>query len=178
MTTANAPVSAQSSLEDETSASTPRVRTRFAPDEIVARLDAAARKGRLPGFRPTSSRALFEVREIGHPFQAELLAHASRLDSEARTELAFELRIRPLLPFIFALMLALSIWPGIYVVDSMLRQYFSWYTIPTWWWYLPLTVPTSPWAFWSALKKSRAAARAEAAELINKISAELHAETV
>jgi hypothetical protein len=82
------------------------------------------------------------------------------------------------MPILYALLLGVSIWPGIWLTDSMLRAYFSWYRIPTWWWYLPLTVPTSPWAMWVAVKKSRATGNAAGLELIQKIAAAVNGEVV
>jgi hypothetical protein len=52
----------------------------------------------------------------------------------------------------------------------MLRTYFRGYDYQTWMWYLPLTIPTVPWVMWSTIKKSRAAALADAPELIQKVA--------
>lgn len=157
----------------------PRLRTKLTTDEVRRRLDAAARKGRLPGLRLEGARdrELFEVREFGRPFESSLIAfRAAGAGAEAPGDIEFRLRLRQMIPWIFAIGLIASIWPGIYLVDSMLRHYFSWYTsIETWWWYLPLTVPTSPWAFMSAMKKSRESAASEAGSIIQKIGAEIGA---
>ncbi len=167
----------------------PRLRTSLSTEDVRRRLDAAARKGRLPGLHleGTSDTELFEVREFGRPFESSLIAvRASRAGggadggADAPGDIEFRVKLRPTIPWIFAIVLIVSIWPGIYLVDSMLRHYFSWYSsIQTWWWYLPLTVPTSPWAIWSAVKKSRASAAAEAGAIIQKIGAEIgtHPET-
>jgi hypothetical protein len=133
--------------------------------------------------RLESSLALFEVREIGRPFESTLVAtardagSAGGASSSAARQVDLELRMRPLVPVIFAIVLIVSVWPGIYLVDSMLRHYFSWYgSVETWWWYLPLNVLTSPWAFASSLRKSRASAREEAGEVVKKLAKELGAE--
>jgi hypothetical protein len=119
---------------------------------------------------------LFAVRDFGHPFESVLNASFHPDLSGSHNVVAFETRLKPLIPTVFAIGLILSVWPGIYIVDSMLRHYFSWYDIPTWWWYLPLTVPTPPWAMWAAIKKSRESATASALELIERIGTELHAD--
>lgn len=152
------------------------LRTSFSPSEIREKLDAAARKGRMPGLNLDSKRGLLEIRDFGQPFESVLVAKLEERDTDQ--SIRFSTHIRPVFPTVFAIMLLISIWPGIYLVDSMLVHYFSWYSIPTWWWYLPLTVPTSPWMFWSALKKSRASAAEDARTLIAKVAAELHASPV
>lgn len=75
------------------------------------------------------------------------------------------------MPWIYALLLIATVWPGVWVTDSMLKTYFSWYTIPTWWWYLPLSVIPLPWMWRSFMHKSRAAADASAREVITDIAA-------
>lgn len=155
----------------------PTLLTAITDDEIRSRLDSAARKGRLPGLRLESGSALFEVREIGRPFESALVAATRGASGVAAREIGFELRLRPLVPTVFAVVLVASVWPGIYLVDSMFRHYFSWYSsVETWWWYVPMNVLTSPWAFWSAMKKSRASARVEAAGVVKKLERELGAE--
>jgi hypothetical protein len=80
-----------------------------------------------------------------------------------------------LFPWIFALILVLTIWPGVWLTDSMLRSYWDWYSATPWWstyvWYMPLTVPFCPVAMRSALRKSRAAAAAEIPAILAKVAA-------
>lgn len=66
--------------------------------------------------------------------------------------------------------MVVSIWPGILLVDSMLRKYFAWYTIETWWWYYPLTIPTTPWVIWSSVRKSREAAQVAARQTLELVA--------
>lgn len=153
----------------------PELRAPMSAEQVVGALETAARRGRLPGFSPVSGG--FRFRDFGAPFECELAATTTPLPSGG-TSISFAIRIRPVPPWIFGIVLAVSIWPGIYLVDSMLKHYFSWYDFPTWWWYLPLTVPTSPWALMSALKKSRASGEAEARELISKVASELKVQVV
>lgn len=155
----------------------PSLTTTLSSAEIREKLDVAARKGRMPGLELQSQAGIFEIREFGQPFESTLTATAAAGVDGFQT-IEFQSKIRPMFPTVFAVMLVVSIWPGIYLVDSMVRHYFSWYDIPTWWWYLPLTVPTSPWAFWSAVKKSRASASVEARRLIERVATELKAKIV
>ncbi|MBX3403707.1 MAG: hypothetical protein KF699_09895 [Phycisphaeraceae bacterium] len=155
-------------------------------EAIVARLDEAARRGKLPGFSAARSGrgggaggTLFTITDFGSPFESIMVATVVRADSG--THLSFEVRLKPLMPAVFAAVLVVTVWPGVWLTDSLLRTYSSWYmSLPDWAtyaWYLPLTVPFCPPAFMAAVRKSRAAAAAEARELIDKVGALLHART-
>ncbi len=91
------------------------------------------------------------------------------------TLLRFDARIKPLIPLIFAVVLAASVWPGVVLTESMIASFFPTSTAwrYTWWWYMPLTLPFAPWAFWSALKRSRASIHDSAHRAIAKIAGEL-----
>lgn len=155
-------------------------------DAIVARLDEAARRGKLPGFSDARSGggagaggALFTITDFGSPFESVMVATALRADSDTR--LSFEVRVKPLMPAVFAAVLVVTVWPGVWLTDSLLRTYSSWYmSLPDWVtyaWYLPLTAPFCPPAFLAAVRKSRAAAAMEAQELVAKVAALLGART-
>ncbi|MBX3357043.1 MAG: hypothetical protein KF745_01315 [Phycisphaeraceae bacterium] len=149
-----------------------RIRTRADASGAVALLDAMARRGKLAGFEAGGGDGVFRVRDFGHPFESELVARAERVDGW--TEFTLRRRLRPAMPWVFGLMLVATIWPGVWLTDSMLATYFGWYRgIETWWWYLPLTVPAAPWAMWSAIRKSCAAGDNEAAIVVGKIEAAL-----
>lgn len=177
MTTAPASPTSDSaagvSLSD--SRTLPRVDVLLSPVEIVARLETAARRGRLPGFHRAgaegrgggTSDALFVLTDFGTPFESVLegLARAQG----AGCVLTFRTRLKPLMPWVFTLMLVASVWPGVWLTDSLIRTYFPSYDIATWKWYIPLTAPFVPLAIWSAVKRSRAAGHAAAEELIRKI---------
>lgn len=147
------------------------------PAEVLDRLDAVARRGKLPGYHPGSTAAgspLFEITDFGAPFEARLIAAAH--PSAAGTDLSFEApRLKPLFPWIFGLILILTVWPGGWLTDSMIRSYWEWYSSTPWWstyvWYLPLTVPFCPMAMHSALRKSRTSAAAEVPAILTKIAA-------
>lgn len=153
---------------------------------VVALLDEAARRGKLPGFSPvravgggTVDGPLFTVTDFGSPFESVLMATAARADSGTR--LSFDVRLKPLMPAVFLAVLAATIWPGVWLTDSLLRTYSSWYmSLPDWAtyaWYLPLTVPFCPPVFLAAVRRSRVSADAEARELIGKVAALLGART-
>lgn len=148
----------------------PTIPTNLDLSEILARLDTAARRGRLPGFDPHSSQGRvggFEIRDFGHPFESALLA------SLAGPELCFTLRLLPRLPIIFSVILILTVWPGVWLTESFLARLGGSFWKWTWHWYIPLTVLSGLWAMHSSLKKSQASARAEAPTLIAKVAAEI-----
>ena len=144
--------------------------------EILEKLDTAARRGKLPGFQRGTAgpgAPLFEITDFGTPFEARLLVTAS--PNGDGTLLSFPpIRLKPAFPWVFALILILTIWPGAWLTDSMLRTYWDWYSARPAWvtyaWYLPLTVPFCPMAMLSALRKSRASAAAEIPAIIDKIA--------
>jgi hypothetical protein len=150
----------------------PNVLSPLSSIEILSRLDNAARRGKLPGFHKGDGDVLFFLADFGTPFESALLAQGT--PSGSGTSLIFSLRIKPLMPWIFIASMVLSVWPGIWLTDSMLKTYFSGYTMSIWWtcvWYLPLTVPFVPIGTMQALKRSRVSAQEAAIELIRKVQA-------
>ncbi|RMH12038.1 MAG: hypothetical protein D6695_07755 [Planctomycetota bacterium] len=157
-------------------------------DEIVSVLDRAARRGRLPGFEPHPSGALFLADAWGTPFDSDLIAVAS--PEGERTRLTFTLRLRRRLPIIYAIVLGLTIWPGVTLTDRVLSLWFEWYhgltqmdvfhaggfAFFTYAWYLPLTVLPLPWLWRSWMRRARATATVSALETIAKIAKELGVE--
>jgi hypothetical protein len=154
-------------------------------EAIVAKLDKASRRGRLPGFEPKPAGGLFLVDAWGTPFDHDLVANAEPDDSG--TQLRFLLRMRRRMPTIHAVILLLTIWPGVWLTDSMLKIWFNWYYTLTqkdififngfeWFtygWYLPLCVVPLPWFWRSIMRRSRRTAAESALEMIAKISKEL-----
>jgi hypothetical protein len=147
------------------------IRTKLSPEAVVEELNRAARRGKVPGLRADGSKrgatGEFEVSDFGRPFESVLHGRVTREGEES--VIRFESRVKPLVPVIFVVILVVTVWPGILLTDSMLKMYFSWYTIPTWWWYLPMTVPFSPWAFMKAWKQSKGSAAAEGAEIVKAV---------
>jgi hypothetical protein len=138
-------------------------------DEILRRLDAAARRGKLAGFAARPDGDLFEVEAFSAPFDHVLIA---RLAEDRGPRLAFRVRMLRKMPLIFAIVFVLTVWPGLPLTHSMLVTYFSWYQ----WgagitaaWYLPLTVLPVLWWLPGAVKKSRAEAAGAATEQIHRL---------
>jgi hypothetical protein len=142
------------------------------PAQIQAKLETAARRGRLAGFKSTGAQT-FICDAFGQPFESDLCADLS--PDGASTRLAFRVKLRPMIPWAFAIGSALSVWPGVWLTDSLMLTYFPSFTarVPTWWWYLPLTVIPLPWLAISSMRKSRMTARASARDMIGKIAVEL-----
>lgn len=151
----------------------PVLRIDYPAAEVVRRLEAAARKGKLPGFEPGSGNELFRVSDFGRPFESRLVAKVLESDASGST-LGFSVQMKPVMPAVFALILAITIWPGVWLTHSMLRAYFSGYDYQTWMWYLPLTVPFVPLALFSAWRKSTSTAADEAPKIVDRVSAQLN----
>ena len=139
--------------------------------EIVAKLDASARRGKLPGFHKADADILFKLTDFGTPFESILEARAT--PSGAGTVLRFKPKLKPTMPWIFIATLVVSVWPGVWLTDSMIRTYFASYSDVSFWitcaWYLPLTILPAPFAFMQAVKKSRRTAHEESLTLIETI---------
>lgn len=145
-------------------------------DEVVARLDALARRGKLPECTLNRGNIVFSVQAYGAPFDSVLEGIARPGIQPLRIDL--RLRMLPKLPLIFALVILLTIWPGVWLTDSMLRTYFgTWYDFQTWMWYLPLTIIPLPWTLRGMVRRSRLAARLSAAEILADITPALGAST-
>ncbi len=107
--------------------------------------------------------------DFGRPFEGVLEARHVPMSDGTGSELVFRVRLKPVLPIVYAVVLVLTVWPGVWLTDSMLRTYFTSYDFTTAYWYVPLTLPFVPWGMWTAIKKSRKSARVEAEELIGDV---------
>ncbi len=158
----------------------PTIYTHLSPVEVANTLDAIARRGKLPGFhkgpqpgrRIASPDIAFHITDFGTPCESVMDAYAQPRGSGC--ELSFSLRLKPLVPWLFAIASILTVWPGIWLTDSMLSAYFpsyggSWFKSWIWVWYGLLTIPFVPLGTWQVVRKSRNTAHAEALDLINKI---------
>jgi hypothetical protein len=142
------------------------VRTELAPSEILRKLDAAARRGKLGGFTPGDASghgALFTVRDVGTPFDGEVVA------TLGGGELSFAARLYPKMPAVFVILLVLSVWPGWWLMESLVNVYWPSVGTYTKWWYVPLTVLSGVPAFFSALKKSRVILREDAVKVVESV---------
>jgi hypothetical protein len=163
------------------------VRTKLAAAAVVARLDALARRGKLAGFVPAKggSGDLFYASAFGTPFDGELVCRyetavqggSAGAGGSAGGTLVFHTRLKPTIPWVFFALLVLSVWPGVLLAESLMASYFpAGWSVWTWWWYIPLTLPTVPWGMWWGLKRSRALVHDEAHRVVRRISAELGAD--
>ncbi len=146
----------------------PIVESPFPPGEVMDRARQLSKRGKLPGFAAMSATE-FRADAFATPFEHTLSCSIEPSGSGSR--LVFRAAMNKRMPWIYALLLIATVWPGVWVTDSMLKTYFSWYTIPTWWWYLPLSVIPLPWMGRSFMHKSRAPADASAREVITDIAA-------
>lgn len=144
------------------------------PERIVETLEVQARRGKMPGFQACAKGRgeLFLFTDFGTPFESVLSARATDAGGGV-TKLSWRVAMKPRLPIVYLAVLVFTVWPGVWLTDSMIRTYWTGYDYSTWMWYLPLTAPFVPWAMWSSIKKSRASARAEAAELVRQVGAAL-----
>lgn len=163
----------------------PVLESPLSAEEVVRRLDTASRRGRLPGFETGQGKVLFRTDAWGTPFDSDLLATSESAD--AGTRLRFAVRLRRKMPALYAVILAVTVWPGVVVTDSMLRLWFEWYNHLTqiglfniggfsWFtyaWYLPLTVLPLPWMWKGWMRRSRGTAHVSALEMIAKMAGEL-----
>jgi hypothetical protein len=154
----------------------PSIRTSLTEAEVLSRLGLASRRGRLPGFiaRPSSD-VLFRVSAFGHPVDGRLDAGIEGSGADRR--ITFQLTLPRRLRVILALILLLTVWPGLYFMDQLMIQFLSSARafVPTWWWYLPVTVAPIPWVWRSVMNRARHTTAASANEAIRKIAFELGA---
>jgi hypothetical protein len=153
------------------------VQTGLTGEQILARMEAMSKKGKLAGFGrggPEGAHAQFAAH--GNPFDGLVLVRA--VDGRAD----FDLFMPRKMPVIFGVILALTVWPGLPITDSFLYG-FVWYErlmglaswLDTWMWYLPLTVIPAPFMLRSVIRKSRAAALEHARETVERVRASLAA---
>ncbi len=152
----------------------PTITSPLPPTDAVERLDRLSKRGKLPGFEKQPGGVGgggFICDIFGAPFDRELVAQVSATPGGG-CEITSQSRLRLKLPLIYAAVLIVTVWPGVWLTDSMLKIYFSWYTIETWWWYLPMCLLMIP-AVRKQWKTSQAVAAEESAELLKKIAAEV-----
>lgn len=147
----------------------PAVVTTLGPEEVLERLETAAKRGRLPGFVKLGGPGRFSVEVHGHPFEARMTAEALPKPAGGG-ELRFQVRMDRRMPAIFAVVLVLTVWPGVYFMDQLIPG--EWGFLKTWWWYLPLTVLPTPWIWRGLMRRSRVSNRAEAEAAIRTIAKE------
>ena len=164
------------------SAPLPRVRLPRDLADAIDRLTTASKRGRLAGFAAGGSIGeVFSTEAYANPFERRLLvfhdagpaASTGVAEDQAAGTLRFELRLLLKMPIIWAVVLAVTVWPGLPLTDDILATYSDWYAanVETWWWYMPLMILSIPgvWKLWTRSAKE---AHASALEMIGKIAAE------
>lgn len=142
------------------------IETALPPAQVIDRLARESKRGRLAGFRSLGERSA-AVTAFGGIYDYELIiSPQSAGASGSRVE--FELRLLRKMPAIAIALFVVSIFPGLQLTHSMLSIYFSWYTIQTWWWYLPLVLLSAP-LMWKQFRGSQAEARRDAEATIEKL---------
>ncbi|MBK7405638.1 MAG: hypothetical protein IPJ41_13695 [Phycisphaerales bacterium] len=139
--------------------------------EIIDRLRKAGRRGKLPGFDSKDARA-FRLDCDAVPFEHEL--RGSIVDQgESGAVVRVRLARKPVIPAVFAITLVLTVWPGVWLTDSLMATYWSAYgrwaeSMPwlTYAWYLPTTALPLPWMWRSLVRKSRAGAAESAGKIL------------
>jgi hypothetical protein len=136
------------------------LRTALGAAASLERLGRAARLGRVPGFEARGASG-FRVEADAVPFAHELVGHIEELGGEG-SRVRLELRRMGRMPLLFAVVIALTVWPGVWLTDSLMATYWSAYgrwsqEMPwlTYAWYLPITVLPLPWMWRSMTRKSR-----------------------
>ncbi|MFT5423104.1 MAG: hypothetical protein ACI89L_000877 [Phycisphaerales bacterium] len=163
-----------------------RVRTPLAVGEVLERVTALSKRGKLPGFAPRGDgggegggERGFVAAVHGKPFDSELVCQVREVGDEGGdecgdgSEIDTGVRLKRGLPAVFGVVVVLSIWPGVLLTDSLMNTWFSWYPNETWKtyaWYLPLTVIPLPWMVRKVMRQSRASGAQHAAEQVGKIA--------
>lgn len=149
------------------------------PDDLMESLARAGRRGRLPGFARIDNRR-FRLDCDAVPFEYEILAEVEPEPESRGSRISLRTRRKPLFPAIFAVTLVITVWPGVWLTDSLLATYWGAYgqwtaDMPwlTYAWYLPLTALPLPWLWASLVRKSRAMAAESAAKQRAALEAEI-----
>jgi len=153
-------------------AALPRIVSPFDATTIVSRLDTASRRGRMAGFEKGSGGTLFGVETFGAFYDGMLSARGE--SDGAGTALRLSHRLKPKMPLIFTVIMIATVWPGVWLTDSFLANFeFARNWIPTWWWYLPLSIVSAVWALWEAQRRNEKVIAVSIAEMAQKIATEI-----
>lgn len=154
----------------------PRVACEATQAQAVERLTVASRRGRMPGFRAgrAGDAFAFSAAVWGAPFDRELHGTFHAVEGGkggGSSEIRFTSPLLLKTPIIFAIVIAFSIWPGVWLTDSLIPGEWGW--IATWKWYLPITILPLFYYLPKSWNKSTKAAWASAHESIVAIAKEL-----
>lgn len=156
----------------------PTLTTSKSPDQVIASLQSLSKRGKLPEFQVLESHGTarrFSVLAFGSPYDRDLFGDIHAEGSGSR--ITFTSRLKRKMPTIMIATMIVSLWPGVWLTDSMLSTYFSWYPRQFWItcaWYLPLTLAAIPY-LWKQYRSSELLTHAEAHETIEKIATAIEA---
>lgn len=148
----------------------PAIRTPLSPSQVLEKLSVASRRGRLAGFDRDTTTHSFTALLFSEPFDHTLTAKVDPDPAGGSIIRSTAVMLRRM-PVIFAIVLVLTVWPGVWFTDQMIPGQWGW--IPTWWWYLPITVIPLPWVWIKLMKKSKTGAGISAHEVLTKVAAEV-----
>ena len=152
--------------------------------EAFAALERAGRRGRLPGFSRLDGDA-FRLDCDAVPFEYEIVGRvASETDPEtAGCRFAVSVGRKRIMPIVFAATLIFTVWPGVWLTDSLIATYWPTYgrwteSMPwlTYAWYLPIAALPLPWVWKVLVTRSAAMARDSARAQVAAVRSELNPE--
>jgi hypothetical protein len=154
-------------------ATLPRVITDLGAGQLQNALSLRAKQGKLAGYEKRGERS-FTLDAAGGLYERTLVATiiSDTNDNDDHTEIWFEGRLKKTVPIVVIAVLIFTIWPGVWLTDSILGVWFNWYRLNIWWtsaWYIPLTLLAVP-AFWAQFRKSERESWDDAHKAIEKIA--------
>ncbi len=172
------PPTQPSEISDAASAHEHTVKSSLAPAEVAKRLAQAGRRGRLPGYDATNPK-VFRIDCDAVPFEYALLGTIGpepASESGTGSIITMHTERRSLMPAIFAATLIFTVWPGVWLTDSLIGVYWSAYgrwseQMPwlTYAWYLPISALPLPWVWRKLTRKSKVMAAESATKIIATI---------
>ncbi len=166
------PTPSQSSAEAVVITLPASINAPLSPTDTLAHVKALSRRGKLPNFTPHADGS-FTVTAFGQPFDHTLRGRIS--PAEGGSSITFTLSMARKTPIIMAAIVLFTVWPGVWLTDSMLKTYFTSYEFVTWMWYIPLTVLPLPFMWRKWHRQSVHQATEHAAESIQQITSALAA---
>jgi len=153
------------------------VPTALPAKSVAEKLTHAGRRGKLPGFEAAGEGG-FRIDCDAVPFDYSLVGQI-KPEGEGSSVTLRAVR-RRLMPWVFGVTLAATVWPGVWLTDSLMGVYWASYSrwseqMPwlTYAWYLPITALPLPWLWRTLTRKSEAMAKESATKLVNAVRAML-----